>query len=174
MKQSILGVFVLILFSCSPQESRKADTPNYFNLTGYFEQEAVRLQKANPTVIKSVIAVGKSEQASTKITDWKTELSSFSTADINKASWKGEFAENANEGSIIYTTNNPKIPIKKIEILKIDNQVKGIKIFKTTKNYLYTSTDTLVYYPDSLYAIQNLQDITLLGQKRYQVIGKFN
>ncbi|SOD11225.1 hypothetical protein [Pedobacter xixiisoli] len=173
MKQSILGVFVLLLFSCSSQESKKADTPTYFNLASYFEGEISRLQKTDPTIAKSVIAAGRTEQLAIKINDWKTELSSFSTADINKASWKGEFTETVIDGNINYTTSNLKIPIKRIEILKANNQIKGIKIFKTTKNYLYTSTDTLLYYPDSLYFIQNLQDITFLGEKRYQVTGKF-
>lgn len=171
--KKILGVFVLFLFSCAQQDSKKTDAPTYFNLTAYFEGEASRLQKTDPTIVKHVVAVGKAEQISTKITDWKTELSTFSTADINKASWKGEFTETVTKGSTNYTTNNPKIPIKRIEIIKTNNQIKAIKIFKTTENYLYTSTDTLLYYPDSLYFIQNLQDITLLGKKKYQVTGKF-
>lgn len=174
MKLSFLGVFILFLFSCSQQERKQMDTPVYFDLTKYFEAEAARLKKTNPDVIKDVNAVGKAEQKTTKITDWKTELASFSNADINKASWKGEFTETKNGGNISYATTNPKIPIKKIEIVKFNNQIKSVKIFKATENYLYTSTDTLLYYPDSLYFIQNLQNIKLLGAKKYQVTGKFN
>lgn len=174
MKLSILGVFFLLLFSCAQQGSKKMDTPIYFDLAKYFEGEAARLQKTDPTIIKGVIVVGKSEQLSTKITDWKTELASFSNADINKTSWKGEFAETNHNGNLSYTSSNPKIPIKKIEIVKFNNQIKSIKIFKATENYLYTSTDTLLYYPDSLYFIQNSQNIKLLGEKKYQVTGKFN
>lgn len=174
MKRSFLGVFVLLLFSCSQQESKQMDTPVYFDLAKYFEGEAARLQKTNPEVIKGVIAIGKAEQKATKIADWKTELASFSNADINKASWKGEFKEINNGGNIIYATTNSKIPIKKIEIVKFNDQIKSIKIFKATQNYLYTSTDTLLYYPDSLYFVQNLQNIKLLGEKKYQITGKFN
>lgn len=172
MKKSILGVFVLFLFSCTQQESKKTDASSYFSLKAYFEKEVARLQQSNPTVVKGVIAVGKAEQLATKIADWKTELASFSASDINKASWKGEFIQSINKNGISYTTSNPKIPIKKIEIIKTNHQIKGIKIFKVTKNYLYNSTDTLLYYPDSVYLIQNLQDITLLGEKKYEVIGK--
>lgn len=173
MKLSYLGVFILFLFSCAQQESKQLDTPIYFDLSKYFNQEAARLQKGNPTIIKSVTALAKAEQKATKITDWKTELASFSNADINKASWKGEFTETNNTGNVSYATTNPKIPIKKIEIVSINNKVKSVKIFKATKNYLYTSKDTLIYYPDSLYFIQNLQNIKLLGDKKYQVTGKF-
>lgn len=173
MKKYLVSLFLLQLFSCTPQENKKVNTATYFDLSGYFEGEAIRLQKTNPTVIKSVVALAKAEQKVTKITDWKTELASFSNADINKASWKGEFITTNNTGNISYATTNPKIPIKKIEIVSINNKVKSIKIFKATKNYLYTSTDTLIYYPDSLYFIQNLQNIKLLGEKKYQVTGKF-
>lgn len=173
MKKLILGVFVLAISSCSPQENNKASTPNYFDISGYFAGEASRLQKANPTVIKSVVAIGKTESQSTKITDWKTELTSFSNADINKASWQGEFTEAISGENISYTTSNPKISIKKIEIKKINNQIKGIMIIKATENILYNSADTLLYYPDSLYFIQSEQKIKLLDKKKYQVTGNF-
>ncbi|WP_293300804.1 hypothetical protein [Pedobacter sp. UBA4863] len=174
MKQLILGVFVLSLFSCNQQEDKKTSTPNYFDVAGYFKQEAVRLQKFNPTIHKIVSANGKNEQKNTHITNWETELTSFSSADINKASWKGEFTETLkNDNSLSYTTNNPKIPIKKIEIIKNHHQIKGIKIFKLTNNYLYTSTDTLLYYPDSLYFIRSEQKIKLLSKKIYQIKGEW-
>lgn len=172
MKYLILGVFVSLIFSCTQQESKKASAPAYFDIAKYFENEAIRLQKAAPIVTKEVIAKSKSEQKSIKIADWKTELGSFINADINKASWLGEFTETIGDNNIIYTTDNPKIPIKKIEIIKISNLVKGIKIYKSSENNLYASTDTLRYYPDSLYFIQNQQKIKLLSAKKYQIIGK--
>lgn len=171
MKLSIVGVFVFFVFSCSQQESKKANTPTYFDVAGYFEKEAARLQKKNPTVIKNVLAKGDVEKKPIKIASWKTEFASFSNSDINKASWRGEFAEKVKDDSLSYTTNNPNIPIKKIEIIKFNDQIKSIKIFKSTKNSLYTSTDTLLYYPDSLYAIRSQQKIKLLSTKNYQVIG---
>lgn len=173
MKKWILGIVIFSIFSCSQQESKKANTSAYFDLSGYFEGEAIRLQKTNPTIIKSVTALAKAEQKTIKISDWKTELSSFSNADINKASWKGDFIETSTNTLLSYATSNPKIPIKRIEIAKVNNQIKSIKIFKATENYLYVSTDTLSYYPDSLYSIENLQNIKLLGEKKYQISGKF-
>lgn len=173
MKYWILGVFVLSIFSCTQQESKRTNTSAYFDIVRYFENEAIRLQKASPIVTKEVIAKSKSEKKSIKIADWKTELASFINADINKASWRGEFAETINDSIIIYATNNPKIPIKKIEIIKTGKQTKGIKIFKSTENSLYTSIDTLLYFPDSLYFIQSHQKIRLLNERKYHVIGKF-
>jgi len=172
MKKLILGVFVLSLFSCAQQESKQTSTPKYFDINGYFLNEADRLHQLNPTIIKSVIAIGKAESHSIKITDWKTELAGFSNADINKASWQGEFTKVVKGGNISYATTNPKIPIKKVEITKTGNQVKCVKIIKANKNILYASSDTLLYYPDSLYIIRSEQKIKLLSSKKYQVIGK--
>lgn len=172
MKQLILGVFVLFLFSCAQQESKKANAPSYFDLTRYFASEANRLQKINPTIFKDVIAVGKAEQRSTKISDWKTELVSFSNSDINKAAWAGEFTVTQNGSVTSYSTENPKIPVKKIEVIKAGEKITGVKIFKATENYLYNSTDTLLYYPDSLYFVQNHQKVKLLSAKNYKVMGK--
>lgn len=173
MKKLILGGFVLLLFSCGQRESKQTSTPNYFDIAGYFAAEATRLQKANPTVEKQVFAKGEIEKKPTKIADWKIELAGFNNADINKASWRGEFATTSDGNTIIYTTANPKIPIKKVDIIKINDQVKGIKIIKSTQNSLYTSTDTLFYFPDSLYTVQSEQKIKLLSKKKYLVIGKF-
>jgi len=172
MKKIVLGVFILSIFSCTSPENKNAITPTYFDIAGYFATEVNRLQKENPTVIKGVIAVGKAEQQSTKIADWKTELAGFANADINKASWRGEFITTSTDSSTSYTTANPKIPIKKIEIVKVANQIKGIKIFKSNKNTLYASTDTLLYYPDSLYFSKSEQKIKLLGKKKYEITGK--
>lgn len=172
MKHWFLGVFVLSIFSCAQQESKQPNTPIYFDVEGYFASEINRLQKINPIVIKEVIAKGKSEQKSIKIADWKIEIASFSNADINKSSWQGEFTEAITGNNISYTTNNPKIPIKRIEIIKTDNKIKAIQIFKLNENSLYTSTDTLLYFPDSLYLVQSQQKIKLLSLKKYQVVGK--
>lgn len=172
MKNYLVIVILSFLFSCAQQESKKANTPSYFDITGYFAGEANRLQKTNPTIVKEVIAVGKAEQRSTTIKDWKTELVSFSNSDINKAAWAGEFTVTQNGTVTSYSTENPKIPVKKVEVTNFGDKITGIKIFKATENYLYNSTDTLLYYPDSLYLIQNHQKVKLLNAKDYKVIGK--
>lgn len=172
MKNYLVIVLLSFLFSCTQQESKKTNTPSYFDITGYFAGEANRLQKINPTIIKDVIAVGKAEQRSTTISDWKTELVTFSNADINKAAWAGEFTVTQNGTVTSYSTGNPKIPVKKVEVTKFGDKITGVKIFKATENYLYNSTATLVYYPDSLYVIQNHQKVKLLGAKNYKIIGK--
>lgn len=183
MNKWIFGVLALLLFSCRQQESesvesvesvnKSASTLSYFDINGYFSKEAERLQKINPTIEKEVLAKGKTEQKNLKITNWKTELASFSGADINKTSWRGEFTIEQNGAKTTYTTSNPKIPIKFVEISKAGEKIIGVRIFKSSSNSLYTATDTLIYYPDSLYLVKSQQKIKLLNEREYRIIGKF-
>ena len=176
MNKWIFGVLSLLLFSCRQQENesvKSVSTLSYFDINGYFSKEAERLQKINPTIGKEVLANGKTEQKSLKIADWKTELASFSGADINKASWQGEFTIEQDGNKTIYATNNLKIPIKLVEISKAGEKITGIRIFKSSSNSLYTATDTLTYYPDSLYLVKSQQKIKLLNEREYRIIGKF-
>lgn len=172
MRKYLVTILFVPLLSCTQQESKMTNTPSYFDVAQYFESEASRLQKVNPTVIKHVVAVGQKEQKATKIADWKTELASFVNSDINKAAWAGEFTVAKNGNTTSYSTNNAKIPVKKVEVTVLGEKITGVKIFKSTNNYLYKSTDTLLYYPDSLYFIQNLQKVKLLSSKNYSVTGK--
>jgi hypothetical protein len=125
-------------------------------------------------VSKQVFTKGEAEQKTVKITSWKEELAVFEAADINKASWRGEFTVKQLDNVVSYTTENEKIPVKKLEVLKTGNQITSIKIYKSSENRLYTATDTLIYYPDSVYMVQSAQKIRLLEPKVYRLIGTFN
>lgn len=172
MKNSI---FCLIIFcaSCNIKEQEKINVKTYFDLEEYFNGEILRLSKANPTVNKSVIVNGQAEYKKIKIPNWKQELSSFMSSDINKASWRGSFKATVSQNLKIYTTNNAKIPVKKLKIIYKNNKVFAIEIFVQNVNNLYTSQDSLSYFPDSLYQIKKVQLIKLMDKKEYQVNGAF-
>lgn len=174
MKKYILGILVLGLFSCVKRENQSTGTLLYFDLKGYFEKEANRLQQAKPTVNKQVLSKGETEQKAIQIANWKSELAVFEAADINKASWRGEFTIKPLGDGISYTTTNEKIPVKKLEIFKTGNKITSIKIYKSSENRLYLAKDTLIYYPDSLYMVQSAQKIKLLAPKTYRIVGNFS
>lgn len=147
--------------------------PNYFDIAGYFNAEANRLQKLNATVYKQVTVKGKTEAKKVKISDWHTELAYFTNADINKSAWKGEFSVTESDSSTTYITKNPNVSVKRVEVLRSSDKVIGVKIFKSNENALYNAVDTLTYLRDSVYIIKNQQKIKLLEVKNYEVIGKF-
>ncbi len=173
MKLIIFSFLIVFISSCTQKEQNKVQIKSYFDLKGYFEKEADRLNKTKSKINKSVAINGETEHKIVKIEDYKAELSSFISSDINKASWKGAFNIQKKGNSTIFSTSNEKIPIKKLEVQYVNNKIRFIQILIETDNILYHSIDSLTYFPDSLYEIKKIQKIKLLKEKKYVVVGKF-
>ncbi|MGM9479382.1 hypothetical protein ACS5PU_23370 [Pedobacter sp. GSP4] len=173
-KKIYIAAFALALFSsCNQEKAAKANTDLlYFDLKGYFKKEINRLQQLKPTVNKTVSINGTAENKTAVITDWQKELAIFINADINKTSWKGSFKTSTENGADVYSSDNKKIPVKKLSILKNGSKVGKIEVIIDNKNILYQSQDTLTYYPDSLYQIKKEQKIRLLKPKSYFIVGR--
>ncbi|MCZ4244761.1 hypothetical protein [Pedobacter punctiformis] len=172
-KNLCILVFALAFFSCNQRKDAEANTDLlYFDVKGYFKNEALHLQKVKPLVQKLVNLNGDAESKATKINDWEKELTIFTDADINKTSWRGSFKINKVADTETYTSDNRKIPVKRIIIVKVNGKVTSIEIIRENKNMVYQSTDTLLYYPDSLYEIRKQQKIKLLNPKKYIITGK--
>jgi hypothetical protein len=169
-----LLVFTALLTACAaPEKENPGTKPAYFDLKGYFNKEATTLKAKQPLVSKRVLVDDKAEEKQVKVSDWQKELSVFIDADINKAAWAGEFSSKNTPSGITYTSNSDKVPVKALQVLKANGVVKGIIITIHNSNYLYSSSDTLSYYPDSLYKIRKRQEIKLMSPKRYEITGRF-
>lgn len=173
MKRLILYCFVVFCSACTFKEQDNLSTKTYVDLAGYFKKEASRLKKVNLPIDKIVMVNGITEEKKVPIANWEKEFDSFISADINKASWRGAFKMAKNNNVTTYTSNSNKIPVKKVEVTYQNEKIMAIKIFVTNTNDLYTSKDSLSYYPDSLYEIKKTQSIKLMDEKRYQITGKF-
>lgn len=171
MKQVFFCLLIACCAACNLKEQEKVNAKTYFDLAGYFHQEAMRLTRKNATINKTVIVNDQLESKKIKV-NWLAEFDTFISSDINKASWKGEFKLVKTPDLNTYIAESNKIPIKKIEIGYRKQQIAFIKIFIVNANSLYTSTDSLSYYPDSLYQIKKRQHIKLMDEKQYQVTGK--
>lgn len=171
MKYSSI-LFVLFFGACNSAAPKKQLPVSYFDLKGYIGTEVKRLHTLNPEIDKTVEVNKAEEQKKLKIADWQKELSVFSDADINKSAWQGLFKLVKTENLDTYTSDNEKVPVKSLKIIYKDGKVKGIKILISNANSLYTSNDTLSYFPDSLYEIKKTQHIKLLNEKNYRIIGK--
>ena len=173
--QRNVGLFFTLLFftACGPSAPRGAASAPYFDLKGYIEKEVTRLNQINPTVDKTVTVNNQAERKRIKVENWTDELTVFSDADINKSAWKGLFEVTKNDSLQIYRSNDDKVFVKSLQVERRNKEVTGITILLNTSNYLYQSTDTLRYYPDSLYEIRKQQHIKLLNPKQYLISGKF-
>jgi hypothetical protein len=175
IKNLALVFLALSIAACQQKEISKKQL-EYVDLQGFFSAEASRLNARKPTFTKTVGINGKNEsKVLSKSIDWDKELSVFKEADINKPAFKGTYKITKLANKTIYTSNSKNTPVKRIEVEWSDTRKhKGIRIFQLTKNMIYQSTDTLSYYPNSVYSIHKKQEVRVLGTTFYTIDGKFN
>lgn len=174
MKKILFGCLIVLSSSCTQDEVKNPLTGTaYFDLETYFKAEANRLTKTNPQLHKTVVVNGEIEARDVTINDWEQELESLIDASINKAAWRGAFKVQKDSATTVYSTQDDKIPVKKLLISFKDNNVSAIVAIVNNTNKLYTSTDSLIYYPDSLYQIKKTQQIRFMQPKNYRVTVKF-
>jgi hypothetical protein len=92
---------------------------------------------------------------------------------FNKRAWSGEFRKEETDSLEKYQSNNEKVPVKSILIYKKDRRILGLVIVVKNQNYLYTSTDTLSYFPGKQYQVRKTQQIKLMNKKEYRITGIF-
>lgn len=171
---SSLAILMLLFGACAPEGSKKQPSALlYFDLKGYISKEASRLKQLNPRISKTVMVNETAEEKNLKIADWTRELSAFSDADINKLAWQGLFKRHKERGAEVYVSDDDKVPVKSLRINYAAGKIAAVHLLISNANSLYTSNDTLSYYPDSLYQVRKTQHIILLKEKSYRITGKF-
>jgi hypothetical protein len=175
MKHSFAFLLLVFLAACGTKEDSKNVPGKYFDIRAYFEQEAIRLQKQNPTIEKTVSQNSQLEKRLVNIKDWKSELELFSESDINKPAWKNSYLIRKNRSSVEYISTDNNLKTRKIEIYYSEKgAVNQIAIFNKTSNLLYTSHEKLTYYPDSLYTINKEQNVQIIGKNEFTISARFN
>lgn len=163
---------ILCCSSCKPDIKETGATLKYFDLKSFFNADTARLNKLNPVVTKTVAHNGDSQTKKVKIDNWGRELGLFIDADINKPAWQNSYTISSDSSTLIYTTKDLSLKMAEM-IIKHDKQkVKWIMILNHTSNMLYTTTEQLSYYPDSLYLIEKRQHVRLMGNNYYRIEGK--
>ena len=174
--QNILKSFlIIVLFSSCFSKAKETKQPKfYFDLKGYFSNLATTLNQENPEINKTVSKNDLKENKRIKIPNWNEELALFMEADINKPAWKDSYTKDSSATKIIYKSNDADLKTQKIEISLINGKPTRIHIETSADNLLYQTKENLDFYPDSLYSIQKKQNVILLGENNYQIVGKMN
>lgn len=172
MSGKILAIACLIFAGCSGTEQVRKQ--KYYNLREFFNAEIKRLEKQDAVVRKTVSRNGISESKSGVSPVWETELALFTESDINKPAWSDSYKIKSDSTNTSYTALDEELRTKSIHIKK-DKKGRPIEIniVNSTSNYLYNSTEELLYIPDSIYRIIKKQDVILLGKNNYQIGGTF-
>jgi hypothetical protein len=171
----LLAGSALLFWSCNTPSSQKASNKasDIFSVDSFFSAEANRLQRLNPTVLKSVNKDGQKEERELKIDNWRNELAAFQSADISKNFDPSLYEVSAIDCIITFTAKKKELQIQKLRIeFDSEEKVKHIHILKKIANSLYDSDEKLDYYVDSLYRIVKLQDVQGLKANQYEIIGR--
>ena len=116
---------------------------------------------------------GEKEAKTITIKDWQKELSLFIESDINKPAWTSSYAVTHDGDDIVYTSVDEDLRTKKIIVEKKGDDIESITIHNEVMNQLYQSQEKLYYSPDSLYRIEKVQDIRVIGTNHYLITGQF-
>lgn len=171
--RQIFTTFILLYATSCTEDKKAPDGQNaYFDIGGFFTTEATRLNQQAPQVSKLVDHNGKIEEKKIKVTDWKQELDLFISSDINKPSWKNSYSIEKDKNVTTYTALDTSLKVRKIRLERKAKKISSIEISSRVNNEIYTSTEILKYYPDSLYTINKEQNVKGLGDNTYKIKGK--
>ena len=172
----ILIITTLILSSCN-DETIKVASPEYYNLSAFFHQEAKALTIANMKLDKQIIKDSIKEKKSFGKINWLNELSPFIECDINKPAWIKSYQTDTiltNAGmKITYKAIEEKLPVQTIELSFSKNKITDISIHKVRHNFYYQSEDLYSYHVQKGYEISGSQNVRLLDKTYYQIIALY-
>ena len=168
---ALIGSIMLTGLACKPDIKETGAALKYFDIKGYFTADTARLNKLNKNVLKTATNNGVTESKRVKIDNWGRELDLFIGSDINKPAWKDSYTIIANNNFLLYKAKDPDLKMREMLIKKDKQQVKWILIYNRTKNILYQTTEKLSYFPDSLYLIEKVQRVRLIGTNSYKIQG---
>lgn len=171
--KNLFWCFTLGLVSCNEPQSKPLD--KYVDLKGYFLKEALRLQKLNKTVLKTVAHNGHSESKIISSIKWVKELSLFIESDINKIAWEKRYRITNSSQSVRYDALNSDLKTQRIVInYGANHSINSVEIINKTQNFLFDSEEKLKYFPDSIYQINKSQHVLLVGDNQYDIKGTFS
>jgi len=160
----------------SPNSSQQNNLSNisHFDIPNYIQTEIDSLQNLNPLIHKTVIKDTVEEKRSLHIKNWDTEFSSFKSIDLNKPAYT-EYIKVDTIGNVLeYSFENGDLDLSCVRIsLDQNGNPLMISIQKNVKNNLYKTSELLVYEKSKFYMVEKDQDVKVMGQNYYKVLGQF-
>jgi len=137
------------------------------------------LQNRQQRVRKHVIKDGHSHIIERGDIDWKEELDAFKEADINRPAWRGEFKIDSISLErvyiITYKTDNEEIPVKNVVVTidKDTRQCLQVTVDRRTKNFLYSSDQSLFFTTGEGYMMKGKLSVSYLFDSEYSIEAEF-
>jgi hypothetical protein len=137
------------------------------------------LQSRDQRVRKHVTKDGHSHIIEHGDIDWKEELDAFKEADINRPAWRGEFKIDSISLErvfvITYKTDNEEIPVKNVVVTidKDTRQCLQVTVDRRTKNFLYSSDQSLFFTTGEGYMMKGKLSVSYLFDSEYSIESEF-
>ncbi len=153
MKYIFPFLFLLVAACDIPNPHTKPASPTYFDMKSFMEKEMEKLE--GKSLEKKITLNGKVEKVRLDNPDWKTELSEFISADINKPSYADKYLVESLKGGVKrYNAKETDLPIQFLELQELPNGGSAIFIEKRNDNILNNSSKKLMYRTDGIYSIR--------------------
>lgn len=167
--------------SCAkdPTEVYYEDQRFYYDLPSFMSRQVDNLQNKGQWVRKHVTKDGHSHIIERGDIDWEEELDLFIESDINRPAWRGEFKVDTinleREYVITYKTVNKQIPVKNVVVTidKDTRQCLKLTVDRSTKNFLYTSDQSLYFTTGEGYMMKGKLSVSLLFDSEYSIESEF-
>lgn len=163
-----------MLISCESEKKATFHSDQYYPLHAFFLEEADSLQRASPTISKTVRKDGDRESKEVNIRDWKTELGAFLAIDLSKPVYRDAFEVKSDGQTTRYLARHSSTDIRSV-VIEQDTTGRPEKVIieKKADNFLYQNQEKLEYVRNGYYLLKKDQNILLLGKSEYQIEGRF-
>jgi len=169
-------LFTAVILSCNSTSSVKNSNlkDKHFNIPNFIQHEIDSLKQLNPTIKKTVFKDTVEETKSLPIKNWENEFSSFKSIDLNKSAYTDFIKVDTLENVLEYSFSNPDLDLSCVRIsLDQNGNPHMISIQKKVKNNLYRTSEILVYEKNKFYMVEKNQDVKVMGENYYKVLGQF-
>jgi hypothetical protein len=181
LNRPLFIALIVILSSCTkdPAEVYYEDQRYYYDIPAFMVKQVETLQSQDQRVRKHVTKDGHSHIIEHGNIDWKEELDAFKEADINRPAWRGEFKIDSISLErvfvITYKTDNEEIPVKNVVVTidKDTRQCLQVTVDRSTKNFLYSSDQSLFFTTGEGYMMKGKLSVSYLFDSEYSIESEF-
>ncbi|MBK7964999.1 MAG: hypothetical protein IPK10_06735 [Bacteroidetes bacterium] len=169
-------ISLLLLFSsCTDAPVVKHET--YFSISTFMNHEIKQHQTTKTRLIKVVTRDHKSETKEITVSNWEHELKPFFESDIDKPAWHLAYdCDTVKTDSllqIVYVANDPKAPVRRMQIDYFQDQIQRIDIQFEKNNPWFSLKRKLIYQRDIGYQISGEQNMVLSDPSLFEINVKF-
>jgi hypothetical protein len=154
-----------------------------YNLTGYLQEQMVRLQQEQPPVLKSVTTKGQpTETSQMHDVDWEKELAIFQEVDLSRPALRDFYEEerhtlpNGNTVSIFTKDAQSAAPVQRLQLTVSPFQkLEHLEATVLEENMLFYSTRNITLTADpgsgnlTSYRVEGVQKLVFGDSLRYVI-----